>query len=69
MFGKAGRSETPTDPAPLSMVETVVKLQAARAVAARSSARAGTRRWAPDWLEARAPAALARPPPHRRGTS
>ena len=26
VFGKAGRSETPTDPAPLSMVETVVKL-------------------------------------------
>jgi copper/silver efflux system protein len=28
VFGKAGRSETPTDPAPLSMVETVVKLKA-----------------------------------------
>jgi Cu(I)/Ag(I) efflux system membrane protein CusA/SilA len=27
VFGKAGRSETPTDPAPLSMVETVVKLR------------------------------------------
>jgi Cu(I)/Ag(I) efflux system membrane protein CusA/SilA len=27
VFGKAGRSETPTDPAPLSMVETVVKLK------------------------------------------
>ncbi|MBI5710218.1 MAG: efflux RND transporter permease subunit [Candidatus Eisenbacteria bacterium] len=27
VFGKTGRSETPTDPAPLSMVETVVKLK------------------------------------------
>jgi Cu(I)/Ag(I) efflux system membrane protein CusA/SilA len=27
VFGKAGRSETPTDPAPLSMVETMVKLK------------------------------------------
>ncbi|MBI5838200.1 MAG: efflux RND transporter permease subunit [Candidatus Eisenbacteria bacterium] len=27
VFGKSGRSETPTDPAPLSMVETVVKLK------------------------------------------
>ncbi|MEK7347412.1 MAG: efflux RND transporter permease subunit [Candidatus Eisenbacteria bacterium] len=27
VFGKAGRMETPTDPAPLSMVETVVKLK------------------------------------------
>ncbi len=27
VFGKAGRANTPTDPAPLSMVETVVKLR------------------------------------------
>jgi Cu(I)/Ag(I) efflux system membrane protein CusA/SilA len=27
VFGKAGRAETPTDPAPLSMVETVVQLK------------------------------------------
>jgi Cu(I)/Ag(I) efflux system membrane protein CusA/SilA len=27
VFGKVGRSETPTDPAPLSMVETVVRLR------------------------------------------
>jgi Cu(I)/Ag(I) efflux system membrane protein CusA/SilA len=27
VFGKSGRSSTPTDPAPLSMVETVVKLK------------------------------------------
>jgi Cu(I)/Ag(I) efflux system membrane protein CusA/SilA len=29
VFGKVGRSETPTDPAPLSMVETVVQLHPA----------------------------------------
>jgi Cu(I)/Ag(I) efflux system membrane protein CusA/SilA len=27
VFGKAGRAETPTDPAPLSMIETVVQLR------------------------------------------
>src|SRR3972149_3401895 len=27
VFGKAGRAETPTDPAPLSMIETVVRLK------------------------------------------
>jgi Cu(I)/Ag(I) efflux system membrane protein CusA/SilA len=27
VFGKAGRSETPTDPAPLSMIETVITLK------------------------------------------
>ena len=27
VFGKVGRAETPTDPAPLSMVETVIKLK------------------------------------------
>ncbi|HEY3863059.1 MAG TPA: CusA/CzcA family heavy metal efflux RND transporter [Verrucomicrobiae bacterium] len=27
VFGKAGQAETPTDPAPLSMIETVVKLK------------------------------------------
>ncbi len=29
VFGKAGRAETPTDPAPLSMFETVGQAQAA----------------------------------------
>src|SRR5437660_10933288 len=27
VFGKAGQAETPTDPAPLSMVETVITLK------------------------------------------
>lgn len=27
VFGKAGRAETPTDPAPLSMMETIIKLR------------------------------------------
>ncbi len=33
VFGKAGRAETSTDPAPLSMVETTVRAEAARGVA------------------------------------
>ncbi|MBI5512195.1 MAG: efflux RND transporter permease subunit [Deltaproteobacteria bacterium] len=44
VLGKVGRAETPTDPAPLSMVETVVKL--------RPRARWGTRyvrRWYVGW--------------------
>ncbi len=50
VFGKAGRSETPTDPAPLSMVETVVKLrprEAWRMIEVRRWYSA----WAPRWLE------------------
>src|SRR5262245_53519997 len=50
VFGKAGRSETPTDPAPLSMVETVVKLKP------REQWRVIPERrwysgWAPDWVK------------------
>jgi Cu(I)/Ag(I) efflux system membrane protein CusA/SilA len=49
VFGKAGRSETPTDPAPLSMVETVVKLKPRNQWRMIES-----RRWwsgrAPEWL-------------------
>jgi Cu(I)/Ag(I) efflux system membrane protein CusA/SilA len=41
VLGKVGRAETPTDPAPLSMVETVVRLQAPRA----SGAPSYVRRW------------------------
>ena len=33
VFGKVGRAETPTDPAPLSMVETIVRLKPPRRVA------------------------------------
>ena len=64
VFGKAGRSETPTDPAPLSMVETVVKLKPREA-------------WrmleVPRWYSARVPEGLKplfRPfwPDHRRIT-
>ncbi len=35
VFGKAGQADTPTDPAPLSMFETVVTLKTARAMAPR----------------------------------
>ena len=34
VFGKIGRAETPTDPAPLGMVETIVMLKPRDAVAA-----------------------------------
>ena len=50
VLGKAGRAETPTDPAPLSMLETVITLKPASRVAARSTP--GTRRWAPAWAAA-----------------
>ena len=50
VFGKAGRSETPTDPAPLSMVETVVKLRPREGwrMIARNRWYSG---WAPAWLK------------------
>jgi Cu(I)/Ag(I) efflux system membrane protein CusA/SilA len=49
VFGKAGRAETSTDPAPLSMLETVVLLKPAsewRKVDTWYSS------WAPDWAKA-----------------
>ena len=49
VLGKAGRSETATDPAPLSMLETVIILKPAsqwRKVDTWYSS------WAPDWLKA-----------------
>ena len=48
VLGKAGRAETPTDPAPLSMIETVITLKPRaqwRPVATWYSG------WAPDWLK------------------
>jgi Cu(I)/Ag(I) efflux system membrane protein CusA/SilA len=42
VFGKAGRADTPTDPAPLSMVETTVLLKPESAWRSRS-------RWWQDW--------------------
>ncbi len=48
VHGKAGRAETSTDPAPLSMVETVVNLRP------QSEWRSKDRwysRWAPEWLK------------------
>jgi Cu(I)/Ag(I) efflux system membrane protein CusA/SilA len=62
VFGKAGRSETATDPAPLSMVETVVKL-APRDRWRTIEVRRWYSSWAPRWL-----ASVLRPlwPDHRR---
>ncbi len=48
VLGKAGRAETPTDPAPLSMLETVITLKPKaqwRTVPTWYSA------WAPEWLQ------------------
>ena len=50
VFGKAGRAETSTDPAPFSMMETTVVLKPHVGVAATS--RAGTPARAPEWLQA-----------------
>jgi Cu(I)/Ag(I) efflux system membrane protein CusA/SilA len=50
VFGKAGRMETPTDPAPLSMVETVVKLKPRDAWRLMPVDRWYSG-WAPTWLK------------------
>jgi len=50
VFGKAGRSETATDPAPLSMVETVVKLKPRDRWRMIPQPRWYSG-WAPEWLE------------------
>ena len=60
VFGKVGRAETPTDPAPLSMVETTVQLKPRRAVAHASRRSAGTRAGRPSWLKPVLAPALAR---------
>ena len=52
VFGKMGRAETPTDPAPLSMAETIVALHPPSAWP-----KVRQRRWYSSW----APALLARP--------
>jgi Cu(I)/Ag(I) efflux system membrane protein CusA/SilA len=50
VFGKAGRSETATDPAPLSMVETVVQLRP-REEWRMLDQRRWYSGWAPGWLK------------------
>ena len=50
VFGKAGRSETPTDPAPLSMVETVVQLKPHEQWRMLDDKRWYSA-WAPGWLK------------------
>jgi Cu(I)/Ag(I) efflux system membrane protein CusA/SilA len=49
VHGKAGRAETSTDPAPLSMVETVVDLKSPAEWRARGRWYSA---WAPEWLQA-----------------
>ncbi len=50
VFGKSGRSETPTDPAPLSMVETVVQLKP-REQWRQLEDRRWYSGWSPGWLK------------------
>jgi Cu(I)/Ag(I) efflux system membrane protein CusA/SilA len=50
VFGKAGRMETPTDPAPLSMVETIVKLKP-REAWRKIPVERWYSGWAPSWLK------------------
>src|SRR4029453_7780892 len=49
VFGKAGRAETSTDPAPFSMMETTVVLRPRSAWRARPRWYSG---WSPEWLSA-----------------
>jgi Cu(I)/Ag(I) efflux system membrane protein CusA/SilA len=49
VLGKAGRAETATDPAPLSMIETVIILRPKEQWRAVDTWYSG---WAPDWLKA-----------------
>jgi Cu(I)/Ag(I) efflux system membrane protein CusA/SilA len=48
VFGKAGRAETPTDPAPLSMLETVITLKPASEWRKVDTWYSG---WAPEWAK------------------
>ena len=50
VFGKAGRAETPTDPAPLTMVETTVRLRPHDEWRAVPQPRWYSG-WAPEWLQ------------------
>ena len=48
VLGKAGRAETATDPAPLSMMETIIVLKPHSAWRRKETWYSG---WAPDWLK------------------
>lgn len=50
VYGKAGRAETPTDPAPLSMLETVVQLKPKEEWRKVREERWYSG-WAPDWMK------------------
>src|SRR5256714_14690818 len=50
VFGKVGRSESATDPAPISMVETTVRLRPADQWRKKHHDRWDSR-WAPGWLK------------------
>jgi len=62
VFGKAGRAETATDPAPFSMMETVVVLKPQSEWPRVPTWYSG---WAPERLKGILRRFLARPPEHR----
>ncbi len=64
VFGKVGRAETPTDPAPLSMVETIVQLKAPS-----EWPRVHEDRWYSAWAPAALRGALSRVWPEERPES
>ena len=51
VFGKAGRADTPTDPAPITMIETTARLRPVEAWRRLERARWYTT-WAPGWMKA-----------------
>ncbi len=52
VFGKIGRAETATDPAPLSMIETTITLKQIDKWPKRKTASRWYSGWMPDWLAA-----------------
>lgn len=65
VVGKAGRAETPTDPAPLDMIETMVNLRPRPFWPRRRLHRADARRQTADALDALLNARLVGPPANR----
>ena len=68
VFGKIGRAESATDPAPITMVETTVQLRPPSEWRKTHHQRWYSG-WAPGWLKRRLPPVLARRPTDDAGTS
>ncbi len=68
VVGKAGRAETPTDPAPLDMIETMVNFRPVEFWPRRKLKREDARRQAASILKALVDRRIALPPPDRKTT-